>query len=99
MTLDEKLQQLQLLADWQATDDAVSSLRLAHERLGVAEVQVVAHTDCAAHAGDDRAAERGALDAAAQIRRAVPGLSTGAAMLDLRTGALSRPAAARPPSD
>jgi carbonic anhydrase len=83
----------------QATEDAVRSLQLAHEKLGVAEVRVVAHTDCAAHGGDDRAAARGALEAAAQIRSAVPGLRTSPALLDLRTGAVSRPGAARPPSD
>jgi carbonic anhydrase len=80
-----------------ATEDAVSSLRLAHERLGVAEVQVVAHTDCAAHRGNDRAAAGAALEAAAQIRSAIPGLHTRSALLDLRTGAVSRPVAARRP--
>jgi carbonic anhydrase len=82
-----------------ATEDALRSLRLAHEKLGVTEVHVVAHTDCAAHGGDDQAAAGAALQAAAQIRGAVPGLNTVAALLDLRTGAVSRPGAARPPSD
>ena len=82
----------------QASDDVLDSLRLAHEKLGVAEVRVVAHTDCAAHGGDDDRASGAALQAAAHIRGAVPGLRTAAALLDLRTGAVSRPAAARRPS-
>ena len=83
----------------QATEDAIHSLRVAHEELGVEEVQVVAHTDCAAHGGDDRAAAGAALQAAARIGSDVPGLRARAAQLDLRTGALSRRVAARPPSD
>jgi carbonic anhydrase len=81
-----------------ASEDVLDSLRLAHERLDVAEVQVVAHTDCAAHGGDDRAAARAALEAADRIGGAVPGLRAAPALLDLRSGALSRPDGAPPPS-
>jgi carbonic anhydrase len=82
-----------------ASEDVLHSLRLAHEQLGVAEVEVVAHTDCAAHGGDDRAAADAALEAAHQIRGAVPGLRAAPALLDLRTGDVSRLDGARPPSD
>jgi carbonic anhydrase len=82
----------------QASDDVLDALRLAHEKLGVEEVRVVAHTDCAAHGGDDVRASGAALQAAAQIHGAVPGLRTAAALLDLRTGAVSRPDGAPPPS-
>ena len=83
----------------QASEDVLRSLRLAREKLGVAEVEVVAHTDCAAHGGDDRAAAGAAAQAATRIRSAVPGLRAASALLDLRTGEVSRPGAARPPSD
>ena len=82
----------------QASPDVVHSLRLAREKLGVAEVQVVGHTDCAAHGGDDAAAAAAAREAAGRIRSAVPGLRVEPALLDLRTGDVSRPGAARPPS-
>ena len=39
-----------------ASDDVLRSLRLARDNLGITDVHVVGHTDCAAHAGDDRAA-------------------------------------------
>jgi carbonic anhydrase len=82
----------------QASDDVLHSLRLAHQQLGVTEVQVVAHTDCAAHGGDDRAAAASADRAAARIRSAVPGLRAVPALLDLRTGVVSRRDGARPPT-
>jgi len=83
----------------EASDDVMRSLRMAQDALGVREVQVVAHTDCAAHGGDDDRASGAALQAAEQVRSAVPHLSAVAALLDLRTGAVSRPGAALPPSD
>jgi carbonic anhydrase len=82
----------------QASDDMLRSLRMAHDALGVAAVQVLAHTDCAAHGGDDGAAAAGADEAATRIRGAVPGVRVSAALLDLRSGAISRQAGARPPS-
>jgi carbonic anhydrase len=82
----------------QGSEDVLHALRLAHAQLGVTEVRVVAHTDCAAHGGDDRAAAATAERAVARIRGAVPGLRAAAALLDLRTGAVSRPAGARPPT-
>ena len=83
-------------AGGQWSDDVARSLRLSLG-LGVTRVQVLAHTDCAAHGGDDDAAEAGARRAADRIRAAIPELEAHAAVLDLGTG-VSRPAVARPPS-
>jgi carbonic anhydrase len=82
-------------AQW--SDDVVRALRLSRG-LGVTQVQVLAHTDCAAFGGDDEAAEGSAGRTAARIRAAIPELHVKAGVLDLGTG-LSRPAAARRPSD
>jgi carbonic anhydrase len=81
----------------QASDDVLRSLKMAHDALGVEAVTVVGHTDCAAHGGDDDAAAAAAHRSAARIRSALP-LRVDAALLDLGTGAVSRPADARPPS-
>jgi carbonic anhydrase len=82
----------------QASDDVLRSLRLAHDALGVALVQVVGHTDCAAHGGDDAASAAAARRAAARIRSTLPALRADAAVLDVGTGRLSRPADAPPPT-
>jgi carbonic anhydrase len=82
-------------AQW--SDDVARALRLSRG-LGVTRVQVLAHTDCAAFSGDDEAAEAGARRTEARIRASIPELHVSAAVLDLGTG-VSRPAAARPPSD
>jgi carbonic anhydrase len=76
----------------QASEDVLRSLRMAHEALGVAFVQVVGHTDCAAHGGDDDASAAGARRAAARIRSMLPALRTEVAVLDLATGAVNRSA-------
>jgi carbonic anhydrase len=81
-------------AQW--SDDVVRSLQLSRT-LGVTQVMVVAHTDCAAYGGDDRSSEAGARRTAERIRAAIPELRVEAAMLDVGTG-ISRPADARPPS-
>jgi carbonic anhydrase len=81
----------------QASDDVLRSLQLAHDALGVVLVQVVGHTDCAAHGGDDASATA-ARRAAARIRSALPGVRCDAGILDVGTGRLSRQDGARPPS-
>ncbi len=83
-------------AQW--SEDVVRSLQLARG-LGITGVQVVGHSDCAAYQGDDASAAAGAARTAARLRTAMPQLRASALMLDLRTGEVSRPAAARPPSD
>ena len=75
----------------QASEDVLHSLRLAHENLGVAEVEVVAHTDCAAHGGDDRAAAGAALRRRPDPRRrAGAARSAGAARPAYRRGQSTR---------
>ena len=81
-------------AQW--SDDVARSLRLSLG-LGVTQVQVVAHTGCAAFDGDDAAAEAGARRTADRIQAAIPELEADAAVLDLATG-VSRRVAAPPPS-
>ena len=83
-------------AGGQWSDDVARSLRLSLG-LGVTQVQVVAHTDCAAFGADDAAAEDGARRTADRIRAAIPELQAEASVLDVGTG-VSRPAAAQPPS-
>lgn len=75
-------------AQW--SDDVARALRLSLD-LGVTQVQVLAHTDCAAFGGDDQAAEAGARRTVARIRTAIPELEARAGVLDVRTG-VSRPA-------
>ena len=48
----------------QVSDDVERSLRLVHEKLGVTEVWLVAHSDCVAHGSADAAAK-------AELRRGV----------------------------
>ena len=83
-------------AGGQWSDDVARSLRLSLG-LGVTQVHVLAHTDCAAFGADDAAAEAGARRTADRIRAAIPDLQAEASVLDVGTG-VSRPAAARPPS-
>jgi carbonic anhydrase len=82
----------------QASDDVLRSLRMAHEALGVTAVHVVGHTDCAAHRGDDKVSAAAAHRSADRIRATLPALRVEASLLDVRTGAVSRPAGAPPPS-
>jgi carbonic anhydrase len=81
----------------QASDDMLRSLRMAHGSLGVEAVEVIGHTDCAAHGGDSAVAAKAAGQAAARIGAALP-LRADSGLLDLATGRISRPDAARPPS-
>jgi len=68
----------------QASEDVLRSLRVARDVLGVTTVHVVAHTDCAAHEGDDESAEADAHRVAARIHEALPGLTTQASIIDVR---------------
>jgi carbonic anhydrase len=70
------------------SDDVLRSLHMAHERLGVRAVHVIAHTDCAAHGGDDEAAVAEAADGAERIAATIPSLRAQAGLLDLATGSV-----------
>jgi carbonic anhydrase len=69
------------------SDDVERSLRIAQQGLGVGEVWLIGHTDCAAHGGDDAAATSELLRGADRIERVLPRLSVRALLFDLRTGA------------
>jgi carbonic anhydrase len=74
------------------SDDMERSLRIAHENLGVAELWLVGHTDCAAHGGDMEAV-RGALrDGERRIGAALPGFKVRTLVYDLATGRAEPPA-------
>ena len=74
----------------QVSDDVERSLRLARERLGITEVWLMAHSDCAAHGGDDAAAlaelRRGLL----RLRGALPGVSLRLLFFDFATGVVEQ---------
>jgi carbonic anhydrase len=70
------------------SDDVLRSLAMAHEALGVRAVHVIAHTDCAAHGGNDEAAAAEAADGAERIEAVLPNLHVNAGLLDLTTGTL-----------
>ena len=68
------------------SEDMERSLRVAQENLGVHEVWLVGHTDCAAHGGDLDAV-RGALrDGLRRVHGALPGFTVRTLVYDLATG-------------
>jgi carbonic anhydrase len=71
------------------SDDVERSLRLVTERLGVTEVWLVGHTDCAAHDGADGAAKSELLRGVPRVRNAAPGVTLRLLFLDLATGAVA----------
>jgi carbonic anhydrase len=71
----------------QVSDDVERSLRFAHENLGVTEVWLLAHSDCAAHGGVDRIAVAELDRGATRLRSVIPGVSVQALFLDFATGA------------
>jgi carbonic anhydrase len=62
----------------------VRSLTLAHRSLGVTQLHVLAHTDCAAHGGDDDKARAVAERTADRLDAALPDLRVQVSMLDVR---------------
>ena len=69
-------------AQW--SDDMERSLRIAHDNLGVTDLHVLAHTDCAANGGDDDVARTVADRAAARLHAAIPALRVQVSMVDVR---------------
>ena len=68
------------------SEDVERSLRIAHEGLGVDQVWLVGHTDCAAHGGD-MGAVRGALrDGVRRVHGTLPGFTVRTLVYDLGTG-------------
>ena len=71
------------------SDDVLRSLGAAVEKLGVARVVLIGHTDCAGHDSDASAAASVA-DGARRLRGAMPGgFGVEAFMYDVATGALN----------
>lgn len=70
----------------QVSDDMERSLRLVHERLGVGEVWLMAHSDCAAHGGDDAAALAELRRGMARLRSVLPGVSLRVLFFDFAAG-------------
>jgi carbonic anhydrase len=70
----------------QVSDDVERSLRLAQTNLGVREVWLMAHSDCAAHGGVDEAALDELRRGAVRLRSVLPGISVRLLFLDFATG-------------
>jgi len=68
------------------SDDMERSLRIAHENLGVHELWLVGHTDCAAHGSDLDAVRATLHDGVRRVAGALPGFSVRTLLYDLETG-------------
>ena len=67
----------------QVSDDVERSLRLAQQNLGVTEVWLMAHSDCAAHGSSDQAAIAELRRGAQRLRGVLPGISVRVLFLSL----------------
>ena len=74
-------------AGGQVSDDVERSLRLAQQKLGVREVWLMAHSECAAHGGDDGAARAELRRGALRLQGVLPAISVRLLFLDFATGA------------
>jgi carbonic anhydrase len=70
----------------QVSDDVERSLRLAQQNLGVSEVWLLAHSDCAAHGGSDAAALAELRRGATRLRGVLPAVTVRVLFLDFATG-------------
>jgi Carbonic anhydrase len=69
----------------QVSDDVERSLRLAMENLGVREVWLMAHSDCAAHGGHDDIAQTELRRGADRLSRVLPGITLRLLFFDFAT--------------
>jgi hypothetical protein len=69
----------------QVSDDVERSLRIAHTDLGVREVWLMAHSDCAAHGGRDYVAQTELRRGAARLQSVLPGISVRLLFFDFAT--------------
>ena len=69
------------------SDDVERSLRLVHDRLGVREAWLVAHSDCVAQGGDDAAAIAELRRGVVRLRSVIPGLGVRLLFYDFAAGA------------
>jgi hypothetical protein len=70
----------------QVSDDVERSLRLAQQNLGVNEIWLMAHSDCAAHGASDEAAVAELRRGATRLRGVLPGVSVRVLFYDFATG-------------
>jgi carbonic anhydrase len=78
----------------QVSDDMERSVRLVHENLGVNEVWIVGHSDCAAQGGDDGAAIAELRRGATRQRSVIPGVSVRLMFYDFASGSAAEVAPA-----
>jgi carbonic anhydrase len=71
----------------QVSDDVERSLRLAQTNLGVREVWLMAHSDCAAHGASDETALAELQRGARRLRGVLPQIRVRLLFLDFATGA------------
>jgi len=74
----------------QVSDDMERSLRFVHDKLGVNEVWIVGHSDCAAHDGLDSLVTGELRRGLVRLRSALPGVSVHLRFYDLASG-VARP--------
>jgi carbonic anhydrase len=70
------------------SDDVEAALRFVHHTLGVAEVWIVGHSDCAAHGGSEAAALGELRSGRARLAALLPDVSVRLRFYELATGAL-----------
>jgi carbonic anhydrase len=70
----------------QVSDDVERSLRLAQKNLGVREVWLMAHSQCAAHGGDDGVARAELRRGALRLQGVLPAITVRLLFLDFATG-------------
>jgi carbonic anhydrase len=70
----------------QVSDDVERSLRLAQDDLGVREIWLMAHSDCAAHGGSDLMALAELRRGAIRLRSVLPVITVRLLFLDFATG-------------
>jgi uncharacterized protein YjiS (DUF1127 family) len=72
----------------QVSDDMERSLRFVADTLGVEEIWIVGHSDCAAHGGVDSDAQNELRRGMVRLRGVLPGVSVRLRFYDLETGAV-----------
>jgi hypothetical protein len=72
----------------QVSDDVERSLRMAQQNLGVREVWLMAHSDCAAHGGRDYVALTELRRGADRLQSVLPGITVRLLFFDFATGSV-----------
>ena len=72
----------------QVSDDMERSLRFVHDKLGVDEVWIVGHSDCAAHDGLETAVMSELRRGMVRLQSVLPGVTVRLRFFDFATGAV-----------